>query len=155
MSKDQTWGACILGLSILGIIVYAVLLYLYPQPVLQITALVAVAGILGIAAWIGWTMATTPPPPPLEVPEAQPASALEPSNPQPKQSHGAAVAVNQTCNHAPPPGIHLNCRDYNRDRLVKTQAPLPFGGWRRVRTFAIIGTMVLIVGKSIGRVGID
>ena len=74
--------------SILGIVVYAVLLYLYPQPVLQITAFVAVAGILAISAWIGWTMATTPPPPPLEVPEAaaQAAPAPEPANPQPKQS---------------------------------------------------------------------
>ena len=88
MSKDQTWGAGILALSIIGIVVYAVLLYLYPRPVLQITAFVAVAGILGITAWIGWTMATTPPPPPLEVPETstQPVAAAEPTNPQPKES---------------------------------------------------------------------
>ena len=88
MSKDQTWGAGILAASILGIVVYAVLLYLYPQPVLQITAFVAVAGILVITAWIGWTMATTPPPPPLEVPETttQPVAAAEPTNPQPKES---------------------------------------------------------------------
>ena len=87
LSKDQTWGAGILAASILGIVIYAVLLYLYPQPVLQITAFVAVAGILGITAWIGWTMATTPPPPPLEVPETatQPVAATEPANP-PKES---------------------------------------------------------------------
>jgi len=86
LSKDQTWGAGILALSIIGIVVYAVLLYLYPRPVLQITAFVAVAGILGITAWIGWTMATTPPPTPLEVPEASTQPAAESANPQPKQS---------------------------------------------------------------------
>jgi len=87
LSKDQTWGAGILAASVLGIIVYAVLLYLYPQPVLQITAFVAVAGILAITAWMGYTMATTPPPAPLEVPEAaQPVPApTEPANP-PKES---------------------------------------------------------------------
>jgi hypothetical protein len=35
--------------------------------VLQITAFVAVGAVLAVAAWIGWTMTTTPPPAPLEV----------------------------------------------------------------------------------------
>jgi predicted DNA-binding transcriptional regulator len=38
----------------------------YSIVVLQVTAFIAVAGILVILAWIGWTMATTPPPAPLE-----------------------------------------------------------------------------------------
>jgi predicted DNA-binding transcriptional regulator len=41
--------------------------------VLQITAFVAVGAVLVVAAWIGWTMATTPPPAPLE---AEPTASL-------------------------------------------------------------------------------
>ena len=87
MSKDQTWGAGILVASIVGIIIYAVLLYLYPLPVLQITAFIAVAGVLAITAWIGWTMATTPPPAPLDIPEpaTTPSGQEQPANPQPKE----------------------------------------------------------------------
>jgi len=70
MSKDQTIGAGLLVVSVIGIVVYAMLLYLYALIVLQVTAFVAVAIVLGILAWIGWTMATTPPPAPLEIPEA-------------------------------------------------------------------------------------
>jgi len=74
MSKDQTLGAVILAVSVIGIVVYAALLYLYALIVLQVTAFVAVAIVLGILAWIGWTMATTPPPAPLEMPETSTAS---------------------------------------------------------------------------------
>lgn len=66
MNKDQGIGAMLLVASIAGIVVYAWLLFAYAIVVLQITAFVAVAGVLVIAAWIGWTMATTPPPAPLE-----------------------------------------------------------------------------------------
>ena len=69
MSKDQAIGAIILVASVVGILIYAWLIYVYPIVVLQITAFVAVAAVLAILAWIGWTMATTPPPAPLE-PEA-------------------------------------------------------------------------------------
>ena len=69
MNKDQGIGAVILVASIVGLVVYAWLLFTYAILVLQITAFVAVALVLIIAAWIGWTMATTPPPAPLE-PEA-------------------------------------------------------------------------------------
>jgi len=34
--------------------------------VLKLTGFVAVAGVLGILAWIGYTLATTPPPKPIE-----------------------------------------------------------------------------------------
>ena len=71
MNKDQGIGALILVASIIGVIVYAWLLYAYATVVLQITAFVAVAAVFVIAAWIGWTMATTPPPAPLE-PEVTP-----------------------------------------------------------------------------------
>ena len=66
MNKDQTIGAVILLAGVVGIGVYAWLLYAYSIVVLQVTAFIAVAGILVILAWIGWTMATTPPPAPLE-----------------------------------------------------------------------------------------
>jgi predicted DNA-binding transcriptional regulator len=66
MNKDQGIGAVLLVAGIVGIIIYAWLLYAYAIVVLQITAFIAVAGVLVILAWIGWTMATTPPPAPLE-----------------------------------------------------------------------------------------
>jgi predicted DNA-binding transcriptional regulator len=66
MSKDQAWGLAIFVLSVLGIILYGWFVYGWPLITLQITAFLAVALILVIAAWIGYTMATTPPPAPLE-----------------------------------------------------------------------------------------
>ena len=53
--------------SLAGIAVYGWLLASpYYQLILQLTAFVAVAGVLGILAWIGYTLATTPPPKPIE-----------------------------------------------------------------------------------------
>jgi predicted DNA-binding transcriptional regulator len=66
VSKDQTLGAVILVLSLVGIVVYGVLIWYFTIPVLEITAFVAVAGVLAILAWIGYTLATTPPPQPIE-----------------------------------------------------------------------------------------
>jgi predicted DNA-binding transcriptional regulator len=66
MSKDQVYGGIILVVSLVGLVLYSWLLYAFATIVLQITAFVAVALVLVIAAWIGWTMATTPPPAPLE-----------------------------------------------------------------------------------------
>ena len=71
MNRDQGIGVVLLVASVAGIVVYAWLLFAYAIVVLQITAFVAVAAILVIAGWIGWTMATTPPPAPLE-PEVTP-----------------------------------------------------------------------------------
>ncbi len=65
MANDRTLGGTILGGSIIGIIVYGVLIYWRPLIVLEITAFLAVVILLGILAWIGWTMATTPPPEPI------------------------------------------------------------------------------------------
>jgi predicted DNA-binding transcriptional regulator len=67
MSKDQIYGAIICLASVVGLVAYTVLLYLYPVVVLQITAFIAVALVLVIMGWIGYTMATTPPPAPLEI----------------------------------------------------------------------------------------
>ena len=66
MNKDQLIGFSILIASIIGIGLYAWLLYTYALIVLQITAFIAITAILGILAWIGYTMATTPPPTPIE-----------------------------------------------------------------------------------------
>jgi predicted DNA-binding transcriptional regulator len=66
MSKDQAYGVVIFVISVVGIILYGWFVYGWPLITLQITAFLAVALILVIAAWIGYTMATTPPPAPLE-----------------------------------------------------------------------------------------
>ena len=62
-------GVIIFFASLVGLAVYALLLYSFALVVLQITAFVAVAAVLVISAWTGWTMATTPPPAPLEIPQ--------------------------------------------------------------------------------------
>lgn len=65
MANDRALGGAILGGSILGVIVYGLLLYYFPKAILELTAFVAVVVLLGILAWIGWTMATTSPPQPM------------------------------------------------------------------------------------------
>ncbi len=66
MSKraDRSVGLAIFIVSILGFMAYAWLLLAseWGMIVLQLTVLAAVAGLLGILAWIGLTMATTPSP---------------------------------------------------------------------------------------------
>lgn len=80
MANDRTLGGGILAGSIIGIIVYGVLVYLWPLLVLEVTAFLAVVVLLGILAWIGWTMATTPPPEPItEAAQPPPASAPAPA----------------------------------------------------------------------------
>ena len=68
MSRDQVIGALILVASVIGIIIYGWVLFFTEWAILllQITGFVAVAAILGILAWIGYTLATTPPPKPIE-----------------------------------------------------------------------------------------
>jgi hypothetical protein len=61
MNKDQTVGALIFLVSVVGIVVYTWLLYAYSIIVLQVTAFMAVAAVLTVAAWIGWTMAGSHP----------------------------------------------------------------------------------------------
>ncbi len=81
MSKDQTIGTAILLVCAFVGIFYVVTLF-YPQWlnvfgteiaqsnaqfwIIAVPVLVAFVAILGIGAWIGWTMATTPPPKPIE-----------------------------------------------------------------------------------------
>jgi len=73
MANDRAIGGGILIGSILGIIIYGLLIYWWPLQVLEITAFVAVLVLLAILAWIGYTMATTPPPEPItDIPEMAP-----------------------------------------------------------------------------------
>ena len=68
MSSDRGIGWILLLGSLVGIVVYFYLLFISPwcDLVLKISAFLAVAAILLIVAWIGYTLATTPPPMPLE-----------------------------------------------------------------------------------------
>ena len=65
---DRAVGAAVLVGSLVGLGVYFYLLFLSPWAllVIQLSAFLAVAAMLFIVAWIGYTMATTPPPVPLE-----------------------------------------------------------------------------------------
>ncbi len=65
MASDKVVGALILAGSVLGIIIYGGLMLSFSLIILEITAFVGVVVLLGILAWIGWTMATTPPPEPI------------------------------------------------------------------------------------------
>ncbi|MEO3993712.1 MAG: transcriptional regulator [Desulfurococcaceae archaeon TW002] len=68
MSRDQVIGYLLLIVSAVVIVVYGWLVFLteYALLVLQLTGFIAVAGVFGILAWIGYTLATTPPPKPIE-----------------------------------------------------------------------------------------
>ena len=95
LSKDQAIGAAILLVCAVVGVFYAVSLF-YPQWLnvlgLQLTqanvqfwiiavpVFVAFTAIMGIGAWIGWTMATTPPPKPIEEITAEPEK--EPEEPK-------------------------------------------------------------------------
>ncbi len=65
--SDKSIGLLLMIGSVLGILIYGWLLFLSPWSflVLQITAFAGIAVLLGILAWIGYTLASTPPPEPL------------------------------------------------------------------------------------------
>ena len=65
MANDRALGGAILVGSLLGIVIYGVLLWFWAIIILEITAFLGVIVLLGILGWIGWTMATTPPPEPM------------------------------------------------------------------------------------------
>jgi len=71
MNRDNVIGTGILVVSIAVIVIYIWLIFFPPLIgldlfILKLTGSVAVAGIFGILAWIGYTLATTPPPKPIE-----------------------------------------------------------------------------------------
>ena len=65
---DKVLGYIIFIGSLVGIGLYFYLVFMSPWVLLvvQVSAFLAVAAILAIIAWIGYTLATTPPPMPLE-----------------------------------------------------------------------------------------
>jgi hypothetical protein len=82
LSKDQALGATISVVCVLVALVYLVTLF-YPQWlsvfgvqvqwlsnaqfwIIAIPVFIAFTAVMGIGAWIGWTMATTPAPIPIE-----------------------------------------------------------------------------------------
>ena len=72
MANDRAVGGAVFGGSIIGIIIYAILIIDGKtwEYTLRVTAFIGVALILAILAWIGYTMATTPPPEPItDIPE--------------------------------------------------------------------------------------
>lgn len=78
MANDRAIGGGIFAGSIIGIIVYALLLWYWGPLVVEITAFVGVFVLLAILAWIGYTMATTPPPEPItDIPEMSPEKPAE------------------------------------------------------------------------------
>jgi len=77
VSKDQTIGGIIFTICLIVGILYTVGLFYYGYIqnsafwtieiwLLAIPVFLAFIAIMGIGAWIGWTMATTPPPKPIE-----------------------------------------------------------------------------------------
>jgi hypothetical protein len=92
VSKDQAIGGLIFIVCVVVIIGYIAGLFFYDPWIkdwlensfnitwstggvrywlVAIPVLIAFVAILGIGAWIGWTMATTPPPKPIEEIEAE------------------------------------------------------------------------------------
>jgi predicted DNA-binding transcriptional regulator len=75
VSRDQTVGVLLCLGSVLGILAYGWLVFAseWAMLTLQLTGFIAVGAVLGILAWIGYTLATTPPPKPIEAetPEAE------------------------------------------------------------------------------------
>ncbi len=81
VSKDQTIGGVIFIVCVAVALLYVVTLF-YPSwfsiigynPdaadvrfwIIAVPVFIAFVAIMGIGAWIGWTMATTPPPKPIE-----------------------------------------------------------------------------------------
>ena len=65
---DKVSGYAMLFGGLLGIVCYFYLVFLSPWALLvvRISAFLAVAAVLVIVAWIGYTLATTPLPEPLE-----------------------------------------------------------------------------------------
>jgi len=68
VSKDQALGFGMMIISIVVILIYGWLVFLseYALLILKLTGFIAVAGVFGILAWIGYTLASTPPPKPIE-----------------------------------------------------------------------------------------
>jgi predicted DNA-binding transcriptional regulator len=87
MSRDQAVGILLCLGSVLGILAYGWLVFAseWAMLTLQLTGFIAVGAVLGILAWIGYTLATTPPPKPIEDVEKE----LEKSEEKPESRGGS------------------------------------------------------------------
>jgi predicted DNA-binding transcriptional regulator len=76
---NRAIGVGLVAVGVIGILLYGWLVFFSPWQVfiLQLTAFVAVAAVLGILAWVGYALATTPPPKPIEEIEKEVQKALE------------------------------------------------------------------------------
>ena len=74
--NDRVLGYMILVGSLVGVACYFYVVFLSPWTLLvvQVSAFLAVAAVLAVVAWIGYTLATTPPPEPLEDFEEEPST---------------------------------------------------------------------------------
>ncbi|MEM1598594.1 MAG: transcriptional regulator [Pyrobaculum sp.] len=79
MHRDKAVGVGLMAVGVVGILLYGWLVFFSPWSalVVQLTAFVAVAAVLGILAWVGYALATTPPPKPIEEIEKEVQKALE------------------------------------------------------------------------------
>jgi predicted DNA-binding transcriptional regulator len=79
MHRDKVIGVGLMAVGVIGILLYGWLVFFSPWQVfiLQLTAFVAVAAVLGILTWVGYALATTPPPKPIEEIEKEVQKALE------------------------------------------------------------------------------
>ena len=61
VNKRQLIGAIVFVMALEGIIAYGIMVYYYPIPVLQLSVFIIVALMLGLTAWIGYSMMTSKP----------------------------------------------------------------------------------------------
>ena len=72
VSRDQVIGGIIFVVCLVLAILYTVGLFYFGNPLgrwtieFWLVAIPVLIAFMGIGAWIGWTMATTPPPIPIE-----------------------------------------------------------------------------------------
>jgi len=78
VSKDQSIGGIIFAVCVVIGLLYTVGLFYYGNPfsadsswtiqfwLIALPVFIAFIAVMGVGAWIGWTMATTPPPKPIE-----------------------------------------------------------------------------------------
>lgn len=68
MSRDQIIGWLMVLVAVAVILVYTWLMFFtaHWEFLTRLTLVIAIVGVFGIIAWIGYTLATTPPPKPIE-----------------------------------------------------------------------------------------
>jgi predicted DNA-binding transcriptional regulator len=68
MGRDTIIGVCMIVLSISIIITYGWIVFFteWSTFLLQLTGFIAVAGVFGVLAFIGYVLVRTPPPKPIE-----------------------------------------------------------------------------------------